>query len=114
MQKKKTKYGSDFAKVDKHIIQPEEYEEAPFLTDEALDRAVWFSNGIPVEIETHVPKIRAKTNMTQKEFSKTFGFPLSTLRKWEQGLRKPNGAAMSLLTIIDHNPELALEALNNH
>lgn len=31
--------GSDLAKVDAHVIQPEEYEELPEWTDEMFDRA---------------------------------------------------------------------------
>ena len=31
--------GSDLAKVDAHVIQPEEYEEAPEWTDEMFERA---------------------------------------------------------------------------
>jgi uncharacterized protein (DUF4415 family) len=31
--------GSDLAKVDAHVIQPEEYEEAPEWTDEMFARA---------------------------------------------------------------------------
>ncbi len=31
--------GSDLAKVDAHVIQPEEYDEFPELTDEWFDKA---------------------------------------------------------------------------
>lgn len=31
--------GSDVAKIDAHVIQPEEYDEAPELADE------WFAKG---------------------------------------------------------------------
>jgi uncharacterized protein (DUF4415 family) len=31
--------GSDLAKVDAHVIQPEEYDDAPEITEEALARA---------------------------------------------------------------------------
>jgi uncharacterized protein (DUF4415 family) len=31
--------GSDLAKIDAHVIRPEEYEEAPELTDDQLARA---------------------------------------------------------------------------
>jgi uncharacterized protein (DUF4415 family) len=41
------KLGSDLAKVDGHVIQPEEYEELPELTDEDMARAV-FSKGAEV------------------------------------------------------------------
>ncbi len=39
---------SDFAKVDAHVIQPEEYEEIPELTDEWFDRGTLMVNGEPV------------------------------------------------------------------
>ena len=113
MKKNPKKYGSDFAKFDKHILEPEEYDEAPELTDEALDRGKFFCGNSHIEVAAHVPEIRAKTSMTQEEFADTFGFSLSALRKWEQGTRVPTGAAMALLTIIERNPDAALDALRH-
>jgi uncharacterized protein (DUF4415 family) len=40
--------GSDLARVDAHVIQPEEYEELPELTDEMLARGVWKRGGRPI------------------------------------------------------------------
>ena len=40
--------GSDLAKVDAHVITPEEYEEIPELTDEMLARGVVKRAGRPV------------------------------------------------------------------
>jgi len=40
--------GSDLARVDAHVIKPEEYEELPELTDEMLARGVWKRAGRPV------------------------------------------------------------------
>ena len=34
--------GSDLAKVDAHVIQPDEYDEIPELTDEDFDRGKWY------------------------------------------------------------------------
>ncbi len=34
MSESKKRIGSDLAKIDAHVIQPEEYEEAPELTEE--------------------------------------------------------------------------------
>jgi hypothetical protein len=31
--------GSDLKKVDRHVIQPHEYDEVPELTDEMVERA---------------------------------------------------------------------------
>jgi hypothetical protein len=39
MVKRKPRVGSDLAKVDAHVIQPHEYEEAPEIDDESLARA---------------------------------------------------------------------------
>jgi uncharacterized protein (DUF4415 family) len=43
-----SKIGSDLQKVDTHVITPEEYEEAPELTDEMLARATLHEGGKPV------------------------------------------------------------------
>jgi uncharacterized protein (DUF4415 family) len=45
MTKNKRKLGSDFTKIDAHIIQPHEYDELPELTDEMLDRADHYIGG---------------------------------------------------------------------
>lgn len=37
--------GSDLAKVDAHVIQPEEYEELPEWTDEMFEAADLYRNG---------------------------------------------------------------------
>ena len=39
---------SDFAKIDAHVIQPEEYDELPELTDEMMARGVYKVGGRPV------------------------------------------------------------------
>ena len=39
--------GSDLAKVASHVIEPEEYEELPELTDEMLARGVVNKGGRP-------------------------------------------------------------------
>jgi uncharacterized protein (DUF4415 family) len=45
MKKSKRKFGSDFTKIDSHIITKEEYDELPELTDEMLDRADFYIGG---------------------------------------------------------------------
>jgi hypothetical protein len=39
MGKRKPRVGSDLAKLDAHVIQPHEYEEAPEIDDAWLARA---------------------------------------------------------------------------
>ena len=40
--------GSDMARVDAHVITPEEYEEIPELTEEMIARGVFKRRGRPI------------------------------------------------------------------
>ncbi len=44
-------------------------------------------------------------------FALRINVPLDTLRNWEQGKRKPTGAASALLKILDKASQAALKAL---
>ncbi len=44
----RARLGSDLARLDAHVIQPEEYEEAPEWTEEMWRRAVVKRGGRPV------------------------------------------------------------------
>ncbi len=65
----------------------------------------------------HVPEridvraIRTGLGMTQAEFAAAFGLSLSTLRKWEQEGREPEGPARAYLKVIARNPQAVREAL---
>jgi putative transcriptional regulator len=62
-----------------------------------------------------VAHLRKRMGMTQAQFARRFGFPVATLRHWEHGDRKPAGAALVLLNVIDRNPRAVLDALKpNH
>jgi uncharacterized protein (DUF4415 family) len=62
------KIGRDLAKVDAHVIQPEEYEELPELTDEAMARAVLSKGGVvlpnPVRRRGRPPKVATKQHVS--------------------------------------------------
>ncbi|WP_434613383.1 helix-turn-helix domain-containing protein [Azospirillum sp. B2RO_4] len=51
--------------------------------------------------------IRAKLNLTQTEFTARFGFPVGTLRDWEQSRTVPDTAVQTLLFVIKREPALA-------
>ena len=44
-----------------------------------------------------IRELRDATGMTQKDFAKMYGIPLSTLRKWEQGESSPAPYVLNLL-----------------
>ena len=58
--------GSDLARVDAHVIQPEEYEELPELTDEMFARGVWKRGGKPIAPPTKVVTLRLPVDVIAK------------------------------------------------
>jgi putative transcriptional regulator len=49
--------------------------------------------------------------MTQAEFARSFGFGLDAVQNWEQGRRRPEGAARAFLKVIDREPDAVRRAL---
>lgn len=68
--------------------------------------------GMVVHVPNHVDvrSIRKHTGMTQIEFSHTFGFALSTLKKWETQNREPEASAKVLLRTIAQYPDVVIAA----
>lgn len=56
-------------------------------------------------------RVRKRLGLTQLEFSHRIDVSLETIRNWEQGKRRPTGAAKALLKVLDKAPEAALSAL---
>ncbi|MBK1667861.1 hypothetical protein CKO28_07415 [Rhodovibrio sodomensis] len=59
-----------------------------------------------------VREIRRKVGLSQARFAPLMGVSVSGLRKWEQGVRRPGGAALTLLRVMDRNPQAVVEALD--
>ncbi len=52
-----------------------------------------------------VGAVRAKLELSERQFAESYGFSLRTLQKWEQGTRTPDQSVRLLLAIIDENPD---------
>ncbi len=52
-----------------------------------------------------VKAARTKLGLSQTRFAHTLGLPVSTVRKWEQGGRRPDSATRLLLQVIVHEPK---------
>lgn len=62
--------------------------------------------------QVKVPEIveaRTRTGLSQQQFAAVLGVSARTLEGWEQGRRKPTGAARSLLTIATRRPDVLRE-----
>ena len=63
--------------------------------------------------EIDVAEIRKRFGLSQDKFAQLLGISSSTLRNWEQGRRKPEGAARVLLRVAAKHPEAVLDAVHN-
>ena len=64
---------------------------------------------VPAEID--VRAIRRKLGMSQARFAASFGFGPDAVQSWEQGRRRPEGAARAFLKVIGREPEAVRRAL---
>jgi putative transcriptional regulator len=58
-----------------------------------------------------VSAIRRHLGLTQQKFAELLGISPATLRNWEQGRRKPEGAARVLLCVAAKYPEAVLDTV---
>src|SRR6266567_9507159 len=67
---------------------------------------------LPAPLKRIKPKeiagIRQKLNVSQPVFAALLNVPLATARSWEQGRRKPSGAALRLLRLAREHPAILL------
>ena len=61
---------------------------------------------------------RESVNLTQREFAKLLDVSIDTIQDWEQGRRRPRGAAKTLLKIAQTHPkvleQLARRRITDH
>jgi putative transcriptional regulator len=59
----------------------------------------------------NVKDIRNKVGLSQNDFANMLHISVRTLKNWEQNQRKPSGAAVALLKLIEKMPKKTLEIL---
>lgn len=50
--------------------------------------------------------IRTKTGLSQQQFADKLNISSRTLQNWEQGTRNPTGATITLMRLLDKQPDL--------
>ena len=63
------------------------------------------------DMARYARRVRKRLGLTQLEFARRINVPQETIRNWEQGKRRPTGAARTLLKVLDKAPETALRVL---
>ena len=59
--------------------------------------------------KTEVVRIRESLNFSQAVFATYLNVSVKTVQSWEQGINKPSGASLKLLSIIRRKPSLLIE-----
>src|SRR5256885_12237369 len=64
------------------------------------------SRSFTVNRKNEVTAVRAKLGLSQNRFAALLGISSSTLKNWEQGRRRPTGAAKALLKVAKRHPKI--------
>ena len=86
-------------------------DDIPELTEADFERAIpgavrrRLTNG-KVRSGADVAALRRFVGMTQEEFARAAGISVDTLQNWEQGRRRPHGAAVALIRIVARDPRV--------
>jgi putative transcriptional regulator len=62
-----------------------------------------------IDAKSDIVRARDKLGLSQSKFAAVLGISENTLQNWEQGRRKPTGAAKVLLKIVARHPKVLLE-----
>jgi DNA-binding transcriptional regulator YiaG len=92
--------------------------EIPELTSKQIARA------IPARVRRRLMQgkfesgadivaLRRFVGLSQPKFAQAIGISVHTLRNWEQGRRRPEGAAIALLRIAARHPRIIRENLKS-
>ena len=88
----------------------ESTKQAIEISEGTLKPGRAFLFDLPEDIKT----IRnTKMKLSQDKFASLLGVSTRTLQEWEQGRRKPSGAAKSLLKVASFAPDVVLKALSH-
>ena len=69
-----------------------------------------FQSAQRVAWDQTIPATRRKLGLSQTKFARLLGISVRTLHHWEQGTRRPTGAARVLLRVAAQHPEAVLAA----
>ena len=59
-----------------------------------------------------IKKIRNQIHLSQAVFARLLNVSLSTIRQWEQGIKKPTGSTQVLLELLHKKPDILNYRIN--
>lgn len=88
------------------------YESGRDLGAELLQAVREMKAGKVHPVYSPAIEAREKTGLSQAQFAALLGVSVRTLQGWEQGRKKPSGAARTLLAIARSNPQALLALID--
>ncbi|HEY9225437.1 MAG TPA: helix-turn-helix domain-containing protein [Gemmatimonadaceae bacterium] len=111
----------DLSVADEIIVGLEEalaYERGD-LADVKVTRATLASQSAevapaPAYRANRIVMLRERLRLSQPVFAAALNVSSETVKKWEQGTREPDGAALRLLELVEAHPEWIIDRISSH
>jgi putative transcriptional regulator len=81
------------------------WEAGRDLEAELLESVRQMKRGEGTVVYSTVIAARQNSGLTQAQFALLLGVSVRTLQGWEQGRKQPSGAARTLITLAQRNPQ---------
>jgi putative transcriptional regulator len=82
-----------------------EWEDSRDLEAELLESVGQMKRGEGTVVHSPVIAARQNSGLSQAQFALLLGVSVRTLQGWEQGRKQPSGAARTLITLAQRNPQ---------
>jgi putative transcriptional regulator len=81
------------------------WEAGRDLEAELLESVQQMKRGEGFVVYSPVIAARQNSGLSQAQFAQLLGVSVRTLQGWEQGRKQPSGAARTLITLAQRNPD---------
>ncbi len=89
------------------------YEDMAALARDLAGMNIQVRRRVPAaEAVPDLAEARARHGLSQREYADLLGIDVRTLQNWEQGRNRPDPAALSLMRVFAHAPEVFEEAIS--
>jgi putative transcriptional regulator len=107
---KSPKTTSKMPMTDAQLAQ---WEASRDLEAELVESVRQMKRGLGTVVHSPVIAARQNSGLPQAQFAQLLGVSIRTLQGWEQGRKQPSGAARTLITLAQRNPQALRDLANS-